>query len=429
MTAVTEIALAADRLLPQRDLLLNEVEVTRRLSAQLDACGPLKIERCERLRVKYRFGESLRVLYRLRAGGATYHVAARAPFADRPSQDIYRRALAAAVPFGPLPPVFYEPELGTVFWTFPNDRKMKNLRALFYPQESLSREFGLEWTRSRLMAFAPEKCATAQCMNDEENVLAYAKLYSGDEGEGIYRIYKNLHASVRLNDYSLRLPCALHYSKEHRALLLEAVKGARIADLSGRLLTEGFGRLGGALAALHNLPLPDGLPVFRRLEADRLERAAHVIEAARPDVSVQIQSLARKIRERRETAGIARHTVCLHGDVHPKNAILEGDSLTLIDLDQAGVGPAAADLGSLLAALSYNRLVGAISPETERDLARAFLVGYATTRRLPTGGSLRWHAAAALLAERALRAVNRVRQEGLRRLREILIEAEGLLEG
>ena len=62
-------------------------------------------------------------------------------------------------------------------------------------------------------------------------------------------------------------------------------------------------------------------------------------------------------------------------------------------------------------------------------LARAFLVSYATTRRLPTGNSLRWHAAAALLAERALRAVNRVRPEGLRRLREILIEAEGLLEG
>ncbi|MDQ3816887.1 MAG: hypothetical protein M3362_04230, partial [Acidobacteriota bacterium] len=271
MTAVAEIALAADELLPQRDLLLDEGEVTRRLSEQLCTRGPLKVEGCERLRVKYRFGESLRVLYRLRAGGATYHVAARAySSAHRPASDIYPRALAGAAPFGPLPPVFYETELGAVFWTFPNDRKMKNLRALSCPPESLARRLGSGWTRSRLVAFAPEKCATAQCLDDEENVLAYAKLYGGDEGEGIYRIYETLHSSVRLNDYSLRFPRALHYSKEHRALLLEAVRGARIADLSGRLLTEGFMRLGGALAALHNLPLPDSLPAFRRLEADRL---------------------------------------------------------------------------------------------------------------------------------------------------------------
>jgi hypothetical protein len=41
--------------------------------------------------------------------------------------------------------------------------------------------------------------------------------------------------------------------------------------------------------------------------------------------------------------------------------------------------------------------------------------------------SIHWHTAAALLAERALRAVNRVRPEGLARLRELLAVASDVL--
>jgi Ser/Thr protein kinase RdoA (MazF antagonist) len=129
------------------------------------------------------------------------------------------------------------------------------------------------------------------------------------------------------------------------------------------------------------------------------------------------------------TAGERGRFVCLHGDVHPKNAVLSGDSLTLIDLDQCGAGPAAADLGSLLAALSYKRLTGLLSPARERELAESFLAGYADARALPSVASLRWHTAAALLAERALRAVNLIRTEGLRHLPEILAEAEKLMRG
>jgi Ser/Thr protein kinase RdoA (MazF antagonist) len=184
--------------------------------------------------------------------------------------------------------------------------------------------------------------------------------------------------------------------------------------------------LGAALAALHKLPPPDSLPLFKRLEADRLERAARVIEVARPDLSMLVRRLAGRLCSRPGDAGDLRQPVCLHGDVHPKNALLRGDSLTLIDLDLSGAGTAAADLGSLLAALSYKRLVGLLSPDAGRELADAFLAGYAAMRALPSDTSLRWHTAAALLAERALRAISRIRPEGLQHLEEILVEAERL---
>ena len=119
--------------------------------------------------------------------------------------------------------------------------------------------------------------------------------------------------------------------------------------------------------------------------------------------------------------------VCLHGDVHPKNCVARGGALTLIDLDQCAVGDAAADLGSLLASLSYADITSAASQPSAKTLGEAFLSGYASVRALPSTRSLRWHTAAALLAERALRAVNRVRPEGLARMRELFAGASDVL--
>ncbi len=52
------------------------------------------------------------------------------------------------------------------------------------------------------------------------------------------------------------------------------------------------------------------------------------------------------------------------------------------------------------------------------------LAGYAELAPLPPADSLRWHEAAALLVERALRAVQRVREPELEALGAILGAAE-----
>jgi Ser/Thr protein kinase RdoA (MazF antagonist) len=113
--------------------------------------------------------------------------------------------------------------------------------------------------------------------------------------------------------------------------------------------------------------------------------------------------------------------------VHAKNGILQGNCVAIIDFDQAAFGSPAADLGSLLAALRYERLTGGLFESRERSLAQAFLDGYATRCRLPETHSLRWHTAAALLAERTLRAVTRFRTRGLLHMPELLKEARRVL--
>jgi Ser/Thr protein kinase RdoA (MazF antagonist) len=113
----------------------------------------------------------------------------------------------------------------------------------------------------------------------------------------------------------------------------------------------------------------------------------------------------------------------LHGDIHPKNAILAEGRVTLIDVEDLAAGPAAADIGSLLASLRYLRC-GNQLPLSEHDTrAEAFLFGYAAVRPLPSRASLGWHTAAALFIERAFRAVTRVRPLGLQHLDELLADA------
>ncbi|HYJ46206.1 MAG TPA: phosphotransferase, partial [Pyrinomonadaceae bacterium] len=363
-------------------------------------------------------------LYRIRIGSSEFNVAARVFHKGR-SEQAYRRAIDKAVACQPLRPVVHDAELETVFWTFPNDRKLAGLHALVNIPAELGRAFVPAWTQSRMVGYAPEKCATAQCLDDRLQVLAYAKLYAGSDGRRIAGVYQALRQQQPPASKSFVLPRLLSYRETYRMLLLEAVEGERIADLTGTDMRRGYELLGGALAELHNLPVPESLPPFRRLDVERMRNVARIIGQARPDVQREAVGLAADLAALWKPQD--EPPVCVHGDVHPKNGILRGDRLTLIDLDQAGLGHPAADLGSLLAGLSYNRLSGLVSRSVALELGDSFLAGYERVRRLPQASSLSWHTAAALLGERALRAVNRIRPEGLERLRELLVEAHHIL--
>src|SRR5689334_4174226 len=109
--------LARDPALPQRDLLLDETLMAEYLSRLV--APYLGIQDCERLRAKYRVGTSLRVLYEVSGNGQTYRIAARALPQTRRVLNRFRSPVEVSAP-----------ELNTVFWIFPHDRKIKNLSEL-----------------------------------------------------------------------------------------------------------------------------------------------------------------------------------------------------------------------------------------------------------------------------------------------------------
>jgi len=406
-------ALANDPALPQRDLLLDESLMAEYLSRLIARYGVFSVEDCERRRTKYRFGTSLRVLYELTGNGRSYPIAARAfPTTHRVDSQ-----------FAPAPGI-QAPELNTVFWIFPQDRKIKNLSILSQIPRELRTIHGKQWSKSHIAGYAPEKSLTAQCLDEEQQVLAYAKIYAGDEGRAIFNTHVHLKGALKTEPGDLHVPRALSYSESQHLLLLEPVQGISLSTLRPERREEAFFLLGKALKRLHRVSLPASVPSHSRLTPASLTRAATVISQARPDVAPAVRRLTNQLLTQHEALRIGP-PVLLHGDVHPKNVLLDRrQRLFLLDLDQAVLGPVALDLGSVIAGLYCDSCVGALSLREALSLKRAFLSGYGLLET-----SLRWHVAAALLEERALRSVSRMRIEGLQKLTEILAMAESVLGG
>lgn len=418
--------LAPDPGVPGRDVLLDPEEMAERLAGLLGRDGPAEIERYACGRAKYKVGESLRVVHEIEVGGAPWIVASRT-FADGRSERVYERALAEARDAGPLLGVAHDPELHAVFWTFPNDRKLTTLPALLPATDTVSDLLGRPIARTVLAAYAPEKSATAACFDELlGRPAAYAKVFADPaELRASHRAHTVVYHGVGPAHSALRVPAVLACSEADRMLVVEAIEGRRIDALRGPELLEAMRRFGAALAALHSLPVAGDLPRFTRLDPERQAPAAAVVGRARPDVAAAATALAEELSAAAPGPG---ETVVLHGDVHPKNGLLQGRRIALIDLDQVGLGPAAMDLGSALAGLRYRHLVDDEVARGER-VQRALLDGYAGARDLPDARVLDWHVAAALLSERALRAVNRVRPDGLALLGAVLADARAVLRG
>lgn len=417
------VPLIADRVLPQRDLLLDPEFMARLFARDLGANGPIVVDECAHIRTTYRAGESLRVAYRVSAVGRSCVVAGRA-FPQGGSRRCLEQEKQRMVSNGPFRPVFRHAETESIFWAFPNDRKIANLHMLVDMPQELAEFFTPRWTRSSVVAYAPEKCATAQCLTAEDDVLAYAKVYADDHDQTCFRTYVALRSSAEAERAEIKFPEVIYHSAQHHVLVLQALRGRRIADVKGRELYRAFACLGQALARLHTLPVPVHLSEFPRCTESHMQSAASSIGLVRPELAQLAAELCDALCQQK--AELKEPNVCLHGDVHPKNGILLEKGTALIDLDQASVGPPATDLGSLLAALRYERHVGLLTKADERGLADAFLTGYQQIGKLPEAESLRWHMAAALFAERAFRAVSRIRLRGLQSLPELLKDVQRL---
>jgi Ser/Thr protein kinase RdoA (MazF antagonist) len=384
--------LAPDPAVPRRNALLRPLTMAEVLSKRLHAGVP--VDRCERTYAKYRVGESLRVVYRYEVDGVTRHVSARTK----------RTSPAPAVP---------APEVGAVLFPFPYDRKLPALPALAPGSPTLENLLGRPVT-PRLVSYAAEQSAAAACVGEDGRVLAYAKVQR-DDGE-------RRGTEALAGQDAVRVPRLLAQAGD--VLVLEALEGRRLDHLDGDALDRALRSLGRTLALLHATP-PSGpqghaaaaspaapagraapLLRFSRLDPSRLATAAEVIARARPDAAAAADGLlAALIAHASE-----RPAVTLHGDANLRNALQLADGdVALLDLEHLSSGPAAADLGQVLAGLL-----------TRRTDATALLRGYAEVAPLPDRAALRWYTAASVLARVALPAVSRFRPRALAQLRALL---------
>ena len=183
-----------DPAVPRRDALLRPETMAGVVSQRLRDGVP--VERCERRYVKYRAGESLRVVYRCDGEW----VAARTGGRD---------GVAA-------------PEVGAALYPFPHDRKL-DLAAVGRTLDA--------GVTPHLVAWAAEQSATFECRDPSGHVLAYARVQPDAAPWPAFG--------------AVRAPRVLR--AEAGVLLLEALEGVRLDRAAG----QGLAALGAALAQLH----------------------------------------------------------------------------------------------------------------------------------------------------------------------------------
>ena len=399
-------SLAPDPALPRRDDLLDDALVGSRLGAK----------ECTRLRAKYRMGESLRATYRLvddtgsRLVSARMFVAGKAPVQLARARDALLREDAEGS-------VLLDEPMSTIFWVFPHDRKLRGLDQLTCPPAALRDVFGTPWTDGELVAYMPEKAATARCLDESGATVGFAKVQVGDEGSRSVAALRAVRRGLAEGDV-LRLPDVVGYLPERHLALYSAAPGRPWNQIDRAAVPEAMAALGAALSVLHRRPT-DGFAPFTRLEPAGVAGAGRLVQAARPDLAALTGSLVDALLATTPEPG---PTVLLHGDLHPKNVLVHDAGVSLVDLDQAGAGPAAAELGGTLARLWCPRPGDEIDATTADAAAAALLDHY---HRPSAHEVLLWYAAAALLVERAVRAISRVDVPAMADLDRVLTTALG----
>ena len=245
-TVSRPIGLITDPVILTRDVLLDPDAVAEQIGRIWQ--HEVAVESCTLRRAKYRIGESLRVVYDVVADDKTFVMSART-FAD--SASAFRQS-ADATPVHGMPGIAHDPETSSVWWTVPNDRRLRNIGTLLDPPLRVRQNSGVDWQESTLVEYAPERSATVRIRGKNGQVSGYAKGYRDRDPFEVATQYNSVAASVALID-GMRTPRALGWARPDRIVVLEPMPGLPWTQLPVQSQPLAAERFGSALAHVHGL--------------------------------------------------------------------------------------------------------------------------------------------------------------------------------
>ena len=337
--------LAPDPAVPQRDALLDERRMGALLGARLTGAAA---DGCERVNAKYRVGDSLRVVYRIAAGGESPH--RRRAHVRRPQRERLPPRRRRSVPAGRCPRCCTRPS------SRPCSGRSRTTAG--WPGCGCSTAAPARSTGSSAAPVARDPADGLRARARRHRRVPRRRRPRGRLREGALgrrraraRQRRGRRRRGRPDDPHLRLPRVLAASLPDGALVLEPLAGRRLDGLAARRARARAARARRRRSprCTRVRPLPRAAlrparrrPPHARRRRDR-PRPAGLPRAPPPRL------LARAARARRRRR--AATPVHLHGDANLRNALLDGGRIALVDLEDAAAGPAAADLGFVLAGL------------------------------------------------------------------------------
>lgn len=386
-----------DPVLPALARLVDAPAMAAEFAAGLRDEG-LCVEACEVERVKYRPRRNASISYRL-------------ALRDAGDGERCERRVSARLREG-----------GVLQWAWwPQDRKLLAPRILDDDAALAERWLpevvaAIDGPGARLLAhrvevvqYVPEQRLTARVAlrwlrdGQPREATVYAKSSREPDGATANGILAALQATPAWRAGRLCTPAVLLWQPVTQLHWQQAMPGSALLDQADA--TRFAAPLGAQLAALHHAPLE----LARRLDAAVLRaRLAEVSET----LALVLPASQRELR--RAVAALERGlhwldgqpAATLHGDLHPRNVLVAGPTLSLIDLDGARRAPAVLELGSWCADGAYRAVLAGAAAQRDAAAWAALLDGYAQGGgSVPAAPALAWATAWQLLTQRAWRCV------------------------
>jgi streptomycin 6-kinase len=371
-----------DRAIPGLAVLLDSHALLTELQAIVPAA---KLGDAQITYVKYRPGSSCLVGYRIEVAGSLVELYAEAVHSKvQVKQRTNAVRSTTPGPFGLGPLIL--PKYSISLAAFPDDNKLRGLKWLSGAEtrRQLMRELLPDhpdyWTGSlQALRYWPQRRYVAQLLATTGE-MAVLKFYS-----------KSRYQVPRANGQAfaargpLRLARQLGRLDSHCVLALEWLTGRVLRDaLTEPSDFQAPNSIGAALAALH-CQTPGSL---RRLNAEaersRLVQVASHIGFLCPRLAEQASDLAGQL-----STHLAQEptTLCpIHNDFHARQVLLEADAVAILDLDEAGWGDPAVDVGNFIAHLELDVLRGEMHRGRVELMSNALIESYCTEtgRLLPS---------------------------------------------
>ncbi len=437
-----------DAALPQLKDVLNRSKMKEVFQEALFPEGRLQVEACSIERVKYKPGKNCLLCYQLEIRDRMTQQVARQRLSTRIFEkggaiSRFKKAQSQTMvmpSFGR--PVSHISALDMVIWAFPNDRKLQGLPKITDPThlkekmlpDLIRAAFGPGWSVTELsnevVHYVPEHTCTVRVSlrlqnfgsNKTKTLTLYGKTYYNEEGREAHRMMEALWASEGRRDGELKMAKPLGYDPETKTLWQFGLPGATLLDQEMTAprfpaLLEGAAS---TVAALHHSSLSCASSVRLPDLLVQLEGMKRFLSEAWPSCQETLRSLVNRLIDQSSYLK-EQPDVTLHGDLHFKNFIVDGDDVFLIDLDNLCHGAPLQDIGSFLAGLLYRGLMTHVPGEQLEKVGNQFIKEY--EKRVPWTVSrwdLGWYIAAALINQRAFRCVTRLKA-GRRDILEHLI--------
>lgn len=454
--------LPVDETLPQLPVVLNPSAMQKMFEQALwsDAGRKVRIpngqnrfvvENCSIRRIKYKPGKNCLILYRLdlqdrETKQVTTHTVCARVYEKGGARSRYRKALSGTLaPSGQMAPVHHLEKLDMVAWIFPNERKLRSISRLLDEDflrkdvlpELILHNFGSAWHWHlgglELVHYVPEHTCTIRLHLDLQDkhfgyrrtATVYGKTYYNDEGRDTFVNMLALWQSA-MNKQHRCFARPLGYDAPLQTLWQLGVPGTPLhdEDWQGKAFVKNIARAALLLGRLHRQPLPYEKPLLEDGVQQKLLRllqiAAHChlpFQGRLAEVVGQLLASQPHLQQ--------QPLVTLHGDLHLKNFIHDEGRVALIDLDNIQTGNAYVDLGSFLANILYQGMLNQLPECQTRKIVTTFIEYYQYAVNWSVDrDALRWWLSVALLNERVLRSITRLK-EGRLQLLQTLVELAG----